>query len=335
MAHAAEAKSGAGQPALIVEVTVVGEESWKRDQDWRKAQIQERYFLEIPLTAGDALEAYNMLDPRTAERLQRFSTDVDARRRKIEAAAGRSAGDTPGVGGAAQAAEIQKRVDGCAGDEVCLRRVGKELASQHRTSARAATGSSMEEVRAACASKTGDAYERCVERQFQAKTEPKEPTEEPEARFRRYFPVQNCRGRVEASISREGAGQVADVAGTYQSSDYVRGKGALLGPALEAVCLGTQAVVDVKAGTLYVPNWAAPTIEVKTRVHVPPDGPVEGSETAGPSPEVVAWVESMLKDAPLIGQASTTITAPPPSSVAKGVSSRTLKVIVLWHFRAA
>ncbi|HYC04094.1 MAG TPA: hypothetical protein VED40_12405 [Azospirillaceae bacterium] len=203
----------------------------------------------------------------------------------------------------AKVAQLQARAEACKQDVACLQALATEISavSAHKPSAA-----------------------------------PAEEEEEATPRYRRYFAEQGCGGVAEASIDRKGNSKMADVAGMQPTTDSVKGAGKLTGARLDLVCLGTQLVVDEVAGTLYIADWAPPAIEAKSRLHMPPDGVQESTDTTGPMPGVAEWVGKTLKHAPLKGSSSTVLTTPAEASEnsQQGASTRTLKVTLTWSFTA-
>ena len=281
---------------LRIEVQVEGQESWKRLGDWRQGEIRDRFLTEIPVMAEGDLDEINSLDPASLQ----ASAD-----KAMRAQGGAAQPYAALMNDPAKVAQLQARAEACKQDVACLQALAMEMS--------AAASPRMPTAPAA-----------------------QDEEEEATPRYRRYHAQQGCGGLAEASIDRKGSGRMADVAGMQPTSDYAKGAGKLAGTPLDMICLGTQIVVDEVAGTLYLANWAPPAIEARTRIHMPPDGPLEGSDTKGPMPGVAEWVGETLKYAPLKGSRSTVLTTPAEASEnsQQGASTRTLKVTLTWSFAA-
>lgn len=326
---------------LRLEVMVEGHESWKRNGDWRKAEIKERYVTDIPVTGSDDLDPHDMLDPDYASRVQEHAARVMERQRQLAARHGQAAqgGMAAMMGDPAAMMAMQKQAEACRGDQACLQKLAMDFMSRNTTGQQAQV---MAEIQAACGQHTGKALEACMEKMGRERSRPLAGAqadelpelEDPEGRFRRYNSSAECDAQAEVSISRVGKGQMADVAGMYDTSDSVKGSGKVTGAPLSMLCLATELVVDVPARTFTIRAWAPPTVEAETRTHQPPDRPLEGRHITGPLPGVAEWVGEVLRNAPFSGTRTTTLTAAQthPQGPPANNSDRALKVTLSWSF---
>lgn len=332
------AAHAARQAVLKIEVTVEGQKSWRDGSNWSKGTIKERFVTEVPMESDLDLESYNTLDPDYANQMMAFQAKADARRQKIEAMNAKRAGQAPPASGNMMSAmmadpqAMMKKAEACKGDEACLRKMALDMMA---TSGQ--MGSAMpqiQEVDALCAKHQGKAYETCIEKEGKARSRPPAgmqeedipELEEPEAKFRRYMPRAGCGARGEAHIDRQAKGQMADVAGMYDTVESIKGGGPITAAELERICLSTDLAVDEKARTLFPLAWMSPPVEVKNFLHNPPDAPIEGVGTLAASEGVSEWVTATLRNAPLSGSKSTVL------NKGSGKVSETLNVTVKWSF---
>ncbi len=335
------AAQAARQAVLKIEVTVDGQKSWRNGSDWSKGAIKERFVTEVPMESDLDLESYNTLDPDYANQMQAFQAKADARRQKIEAMQAKRTGQAAPAGGNMMAAmmsdpqammAMQKKAEACKGDEACLRTMAMDMMA-----ASGQMGSAMPQIRevdALCGKHQGKAYETCIEKEGKARSRPPAgmqeedipELEEPEAKFRRYMPRAGCGARGEAHIDRQAKGQMADVAGMYDTVESIKGGGPISVAELERICLSTDLAVDEKARTLFPLAWMSPPVEVKNFLHHPPDPPIEGVGTLAASEGVAEWVTATLRNAPLSGSKSTVL------NKGSGNVSETLNVTVKWSF---
>lgn len=337
-------QAAAKRGALKLEVTVEGEESWKRGSDWRRGTIKERFVSETAAFSESDLESYNTLAPDYAAKVQEQADKADARRRKVEAMQARhgiNSNQTANPMAAmmadpARMMAMQQKAEACKEDEACLRKLAMEMMAGSGNAQQAQMMPQMQAIDAQCAQNKGKAYEACIEKAGKERSHPPAGMEdedipdlaEPEQRYRHYFPQSDCGGKAEASIDRQGKGQMADVAGMYDTKDFTRGSGPVAGLELNRLCLSTDIVVDEKARSFYMRAWVAPMIRTATFIHHPPDAPIEGTSEGTPTEGVAEWVSAQLHDAPFTGTRSTVLTT------GSGDNQRKLNVTVKWSFTA-
>lgn len=337
----APSAQAARQAVLKIEVTVDGQKSWRDGNNWSNGTIKERFVTEAPMESDLDLESYNTLDPDYANQMMAFQAKADARRQKIEAMQAKRGGHAPPAGGNMMSVmmsdpqammAMQKKAEACKEDETCLRKIAMDMMASSGQ-----MGSAMaqiQEVEALCSKHQGKAYEACLDKEGKARSRPPEgmqeedipELEEPEAKFRRYMPRAACGARGEAHIDHAAKGQMADVAGMYDTVETHKGGGPIKAAELERICLSTDLAVDEKARTLFPIAWMSPPVEVKTFIHNPPDAPIQGVGDLGASQGVAEWVTATLRNAPLSGSKSTTL------NKSSGKVTEILNVTVKWSF---
>lgn len=327
---------------LTVEITVEGEEKWKRGQDWSHLKIKERFMSEVAVLSEGDLESFNVLAPDYAEKMQARAAAIEARRQQIEGLnARRGAGPDQAARGSmnammadpAKMMAMQQKAEACNGDEACLRNLAMEVMA-----ASGEMGAAMPQVRAIdaqCAAQKGKAYEACIERLGREQSRPPAgmanddipELAEPEERYRHYFPHSGCGAKADSSIDHDGKGQMADVAGMYDTRRQFRGGGVASAQEVERLCLSTDIVVDEKARTFFLQAWPASIIKVTSFIHNPPDPPITGASEIGPSQGVTEWVSENLRNAAFTGSRSTVLTT------GTGDNGRRLNITMKWSFK--
>jgi len=297
-----------------VEITVEGQKTWNRGNDWSKSTMRETYRIVTSVKSDGEPDSVNVKDPSVAQKQMAKAARVQA---AVQKAQGRSATASPTQEAyiaqqKALAGQMQKAQAACKGDQSCLVQAAMRL-SQQSAALPQPPMPGMPPVDPGAA----DASE-----------------EDEEARYLNYFGYEGCPTQIAIKIDHRHQGAYADVSGmipwnTTQTADT---QGTDLDRKMQ--CLAATTVYDIKDKTIHTDGFGMPG--VRGRYHskdkmqgetVNDDAEVNGTK------EALEWVSQLLRHAPASGSKSTVLK---PREAGKGsdgsVTDGHIKVGVTWRF---
>ncbi len=312
--HAVVAAEKIGR--YTVDITVEGQGSWKRGNDWTQSTTRETYHIVTSVKSTGEADSVNTKDPQYAQKQM-------AKAARVQAAVQKAQGRTPAAAPPTQEAyvaqqkalaeQMQKAQVACKGNQTCLMQAAMQMSQQSAAIPQPA----MPGMPPAGA----DAVQG-------------EEDEEEDNRFLSYFGYEGCPTQIAIKIDQRSEGAYADVAGmipwtTTQTADT---KGTDHDRMMQ--CLAATTVYDLKSRTIFTDGFGTPGIRGRyySKDKLQGETVNDNAEING-NKEALEWVSQLLRQAPASGSKSTVLK---PREAGKGsdgsVTEGQIKVSVTWRF---
>lgn len=312
---ASAASAGEKTGRYTVEITVDGQKSWNRGNDWSKSTMRETYRIVTTVKSDGEPDSVNIKDPNFAQKQMAKAVRVQA---AVQKAQGRSATAAPPTQESyiaqqtALAERMQKAQAACKGNQSCLVQAAMQL-SQQSAALPQPPMPGMSPVDPGAADESDD---------------------EEEARYLNYFGYDGCPTQIAIKIDHRHEGAYADVSGmipwtTRQTADT---DGTDHDRKMQ--CLAATTVYDIEEKSIYTDGFGTPAVRGRYHSKDKMQGETinDHAEVNG-TKEALEWVSQLLRHAPASGSKSTVLE---PREAGKGsdgsVTDGQIKVSVTWRF---
>ena len=298
-----------------VDITVDGQGSWKRGNDWSKSTTRETYHVVTSVKSDGEPDSVNTKDPQYAQKQMAKAARVQAAVQKAQGRAPAAAPPTQEAYVAQQKAlaeQMQKAQVACKGDRSCLMQAAMQMSQQSA----AIPPPAMPGMPSAGSGAVDD------------------PDAEEDNRYLNYFGYEGCPTQIAIKIDQRSQGAYADVSGmipwtTTQTADTT-------GTDHDRMmqCLSATTVYDFKSKTIFTDGFGTPGVRGRYHSKDKLQGEtVNDNAEIGGSKEALEWVANLLRQAPASGSKSTVLK---PREAGKGsdgaVTDGQIKVSVTWRF---